>query len=640
MARATATPDSPAKSPAKKAAPSSDAKNATPNKAADAVARSYVDRLILEQLTEMEAAVKLSDLVDRLSGYGLGLASIRALMASNPDVFAYSDRRWIPASRLAGEGRPMAETLRLVVQGFGGPVPFAAVVEEIARARRLAVGEVEPALRRLVEIDPLFVLTLDERVCLAEWGFQAHDEPLARALALNGLSQEEMESARAKLEGVDWRSPDVAAEVLKNAPVSLKGAGAVAYAALNSDEPHSPLLYDNRELLAELFAVPGYVYSGAATGEDVSATSGMFVPADEAKRWVSSAVKMAEKLTPTIDLDDAPPIEVTQEDLGRIVDRILGHEGTTTGTSLLESFYEIVPGTKTFPNDLANLMDALKADDRIGWFGGDRLRKAGDFPDDILAIPEPFHPVKTENTDEEGERVDVELSDEGLSTSLRKLLQHPLALDVLDEDPQPAPKQQPEEIRLVLKSLHRELGTFPLAQLPTGWLDPEPSVQELVFREPGGREIQVWMDNDTRLLYNLIDLWYEQPVESGAVFTLSKTPKPNVLDFAYLDQPDPVVSITDGRMEELRTLGAEYDEEGKSTFELLCAVMGHWPKGADYLTLLAEINVARRTSRRLVASLLSSYSCFYQRQGSPVFHFDPKKVANGFDKSKRRYVVG
>ena len=37
-----------------------------------------------------------------------------------------------------------------------------------------------------------------------------------------------------------------------------------------------------------------------------------------------------------------------------------------------------------------------------------------------------------------GEPVDVELVDDGLSTSLRKLLQHPLATDVLDEDILPA----------------------------------------------------------------------------------------------------------------------------------------------------------------------------------------------------------
>ena len=264
------------------------------------------------------------------------------------------------------------------------------------------------------------------------------------------------------------------------------------------------------------------------------------------------------------------------------------------------------------------------------------IRQAGAVPDYISEVPEPFHFIATEVTDEEGELVDVELTDDGLSTSLRKLLTHPLAMDVLDEDISPMPKAMPDSVRLVLKSIHRELGTFPMCQLPTGFLDPTPEIQELVVIDDNGRELQVWVNHQARLLYGWIDWWFEQPVESGAVFTLTKTIRPNVLEFAWLDQSDPVVYIASQRMEELRQIGV--DSEGKSTLDLLIEVMSHWPKGADFLTLLAEIAVVRRSSRRLIASLLSSYQCFYQRSGSPVWHFDAKKVELGFDKTKKKFI--
>jgi hypothetical protein len=198
------------------------------------------------------------------------------------------------------------------------------------------------------------------------------------------------------------------------------------------------------------------------------------------------------------------------------------------------------------------------------------------------------------------------------------------------------PKAMPDSVRLVLKSIHRELGTFPMCQLPTGFLDPTPEIQELVVIDDNGRELQVWVNHQARLLYGWIDWWFEQPVESGAVFTLTKTIRPNVLEFAWLDQSDPVVYIASQRMEELRQIGV--DSEGKSTLDLLIEVMSHWPKGADFLTLLAEIAVVRRSSRRLIASLLSSYQCFYQRSGSPVWHFDAKKVELGFDKTKKKFI--
>jgi hypothetical protein len=194
----------------------------------------------------------------------------------------------------------------------------------------------------------------------------------------------------------------------------------------------------------------------------------------------------------------------------------------------------------------------------------------------------------------------------------------------------------PESIRLVLKSIHRELGTFPLCQLPSGFLSSSPNVQELIVVDDHGRELNVWVNQSARLTYNWIDWWFEQSVESGAVFTLTKTNKPNVFEFAWMDQPDPVVHITSQRMEELRNIGMA--AEGRGTYQILMDVFGHWPKGADFLTLLAEVNVVRRSSRRLVASLLSSYQCFYQRSGSPVWHFDAKKIELGFDKTKRKFV--
>lgn len=592
----------------------------------EASARLYADRLILEKLTEMEAAVKLGELADKLSDTGIGLAAVRSLMSSNPDVFAYHERRWIPATRLFAEGRPISEVMRAILDSFGAPLALSTLTEEVARVRHSTVEAEEATVRRLSERDPMFALLDDETVALIKWGFVATDEPLARALAVNGITDEQFAAIESTLKDVDFSSENWAATALKHAPIKLQEILAYAYSRLNSDDPRSVLRYDAGKLFQALFSVPGYVYN----------SDGTFMSDADAKGLLSTAIKFAAKLTPTIDVDDAAPIELKPEDIAKLVNKVKGSEASVTATKMLEEFFEITPGTKTFPDDLANVMDALRADSSVAWVGGDRFQKAGQHPDYINEVPEPFQFVASGVVDAEGEEVDVELTDEGLNTSLRKLLQHPLALDVLDEDPQPALKTQPESIRLVLKSIHRELGTFPLAQFPTNWIDENPKIQEAIFIDGSGRELQVWINQEARLMYGLIDWWLDQTVESGAVFTLTKTPQPNVFEFAYLDQPDPVVYISTQRMEELRTLGAEY--EGKSTLDLLIQIMSHWPKGADYLTVLAEINVARRTSRRLVASLLSSYQCFYQRSGSPVWHFDSKKVEQGFDKSKKKFI--
>lgn len=590
-------------------------------------ARSYVDRLILEKLSEMDSAVKLGELADKLSSHGIGLSTVRSLLASNPDRFAYHERRWVPAARLESDGRPFSEAITLLLTAFGGPMQIDLLFQELGRIRHVEVEQIDAMLRRTISNDPSFAIDAKDRVSLTSWGFVATDELVDRALAVNKVSLDELEAAKAKLKNIDWRAPDAVDQAIKaSAPIRLKVLGAVAYTALNSNDARSVLMYDARDFYAKAINVPGYVF----------APDGVLYPEEDAKKWVSAAVKLADKLAPGIDLEDAAPIEVKQDDIKKLVAKVADSESSVTATKLLEENYEITLSNKTFPDDLANMMAALRSSSDIVWVGGDRFKKAGTIPDYINEVPEPFKFVNSDVRDEEGELIDVELVDDGLSSSLRKLLSHPLATDVLDEDIMPAPKTMPESLRLVLKSIHRELGTFPMCQIPTGWLDADPEIQEMIFIDPAGRELQVWVNQTDRLMYGLIDWWYEQPVESGSVFSITKTTRPNVVEFAWFDQPDPVVYISSQRMEELRQIGER--AEGVSTLDLLIETMSHWPKGADYLTILAEVNVVRRSSRRLIASLLSSYQCFYQRSGSPVWHFDPKKVDQGFDKTKKKFI--
>ncbi|MCX7799339.1 MAG: hypothetical protein N2109_03245 [Fimbriimonadales bacterium] len=593
-------------------------------------ARSYADRIILRQLCGTEGVLKLGELAEKLESEGLGLAAIRSLLGSNSERFAYHERRWVPAVRVVAKGKPVVEAARLALRAYGAPMEIDLLVREVARTHEAEPEEIGRSMRAVLERNPDFVQLPEDRVALAEWAFLMGSESVERAMALAGLDPAQVQQIAAKTAAVDWLDEAaVQAAAKKLAPVSIKALSAAAWMKLNPQDPYAPLLYDGRALYRAIVCTPGTV-----VGSD-----GVLYPAEQAKQWITAAVRLADKLAPTVEVEDVAPIEVQPEDVERMAAKILGSEETVTATRLLEEMYEITVGNKTFPDDLANVMTALKARSDVWWVGGDRFRRRDSAPEFIYEVPEPFQYPNTIGLflNDEGESIDIELSDEGLSTSLRKLLTHPLAMDVLDEDPVPTPKVQQESLNLVLKSIHRELGTFPLCQIPTGWLSPEPRVQETIWIDPNGREIQAWVNHEARLIFGLIDWWFEQPIENGAVFTLSKTSKPNVFEFAWSDQPDPVVFISNQRMEELRSI--QERSETLSTFEILVDVMGHWPKGAEFLTLLAEVNVVRRTKRRLLASLLSSYDCFYQRQGSPVWHFDSKKVEAGIDKSKKRFIL-
>ncbi|HLK17123.1 MAG TPA: hypothetical protein VKT78_20130, partial [Fimbriimonadaceae bacterium] len=496
----------------------------------------------------MESVMKLGELADKLAPRGVGLAAIKSLLASNPERFAYHERRWIPAARLSAVGRSVVEAIEELLDTFGGPMPYDMLLNEVARIRHESSETMEPILRRIVERDQQFIFGHDNTVSLTRWSFIADAESFDRAYALNQVDPTEVETVRAKLKGLDFRAPGAIAEAVKKAaPVSLKVLGAVVWSTVNSEDATSVLVFDARDFYRVATSVPGFVLS----------PDGSIHPESDATKWVSAAVKLADKLAPTIDVEDAAPIDIKSADIDKLAKRIAAAPGSLTATKLLEEQYEITPSNKTYPDDLASLMAALKARAELQWLGGDRFAKAGAAPDYIASVPEPFLFTESDNLNEEGDPVDVELTDDGLSTTLRKLLSHPLATDVLDEDVQPAPKTMPETLRLVLKSIHRELGTFPLCQVPTAWLDADPEIQELIVIDPAGRELQVWVNLRDRLMYNWLEWWFEQPIESGAVFTLTKTNKPNVVEFEWLDQPDPVVYISSQRMDELRTIGAE-----------------------------------------------------------------------------------
>lgn len=596
--------------------------------------RAYADRLILEKLTELYEVVKPSELSDELKDQGLSLSVVRALLASNPNRFAYHERRWVPASRIETEGRPLATKIRVMVEKFGAPLPVNLAVAELSRVLGRDEDAVEDLVLTLANADEELILTRNEHIAVSNYVFKASDESIERAYVYNDVTAEEVEAVEKKLGDYDWKADEaILLAVEKAAPVSVKALGAAAWKALNPQNPTSIHLYEWKAFNAELLSIPGFI-----AGAD-----GVLYPESASKDWIALTTKAAESFEATIEVEDAAPLELKKDDIEACVQEVLKSEDSVLATVLLEEKFEVTPLVKTFPDDLANMMAGLKADSRIQWVGGDRFQKPAQAPDFVNEIPQPFIFQQTEFLQEDGDPVDAELENEGLSQSLRKLCEHPLAQDVLDEGSldgagaSTAAKNTMDTVRLVLKPIHRELGTFPMCQFAPGWFGDQPNLQELIFRNPEGQELQVWLNHDCRLLFNLFDWWLDQPIESGAVFQLTKTKKANVFDFEWLDQTDPIVYISNQRMETLREIAGRADE--LSTFDILREVMTNWSKGADFLTILWEVNVVRHTSRRMLASLLSGYSCFYQRSGSPVWHYDHKKVEQGFDKNKKKFII-
>jgi len=600
------------------------AKSTTKN--SNDLARGYADRLVLSGITRVESTLRLGDLAAQIASHGISLGGLRSLLATNAERFTYSDRRWMPAARVVAGTGPVNEFIRQTLENYGAPMPTSDLISELVLARGLDADDLEARLPQMLHADPALFVTPSGLAGLTRWIFTYEGGNELGALVVNRLTQAEVDAAKG-LAKLDYKNPDKAAKAaLNNAPVSLLAFGYYAWKALDSGDDYARSQYDAPVIADALLSQKGFIY-----GAD-----GMMYQDVEAPKWLKAALKDADKAQPSVEIEESAPLDFGPAEMEALLKKISKSKESLSVAKYLEDKYELTSADRTYPEDLANAIAALDATGEAWYVGGDRFRSPDSAPEFIYTVPEFFQYNEYNFEDADGQPIDLELSDDGFSSALRKEMASSLAQDVLDEDPQPKSKKQPESVRLVLKSLHREIGTFPLIQFPLGWFDATPDVQEIVLRDPNGRELAVWLNHETRLMYNLLDWWFEQPIESGAAFTLTRTNEPNVYDFAWEEEADPLLFIETERMEELRNLAA--NSEDLSTYEIIIEVLTKHNKGADYLTILAETNVVRRVTRRLVASILTGYHAFHQRQGSPVWHFDPKKVEQGFDKAKRKFV--
>ena len=157
-------------------------------------------------------------------------------------------------------------------------------------------------------------------------------------------------------------------------------------------------------------------------------------------------------------------------------------------------------------------------------------------------------------------------------------------------------------------------------------------------RRLGRNGYPIYVDYDVQLVYGLFDVYGEVTAESGAVVYLEKTDKPDEYRFTDENETDPGVFVSPARLEELVEFRGEVESGGAiSTYDIVRRILDHYRKGCSFLTLLTEVNLVRRTPRRLLASVLSGYAAFHPRANR--WTFDPKKEPEGFDKSKTGYII-
>lgn len=591
------------------------------------LAAQFAGGLIYGAILEAGEPAKVTDLA-RLSGHpDMDTRLARVIAVTNSHITPI-DRKWTLWTRYLDNRRTFDFNLQRTFNTYGHPIRIPQLAREMHSIFGRPAEIYEEVLERLAQDSPAYFFVAEDYVAPSAWLLDTEQEADDEVLYENFLRDEEALPFIEAAEQADLKMGDPASVIdfldRIDAPILNK---ALQFLAWRRDKEK----FDAREFYTMVFTLAEVqpMLGGSWIGPKTANRLTLLFPV-LAQQEVSDTIEATAQET-------AQPIVFGDVERETLVARILEHGGLNRASNLLEDIFEVTPDYRTYAEDMSNMIRLLSTDDRVIWLGSDRFRPIDNVPGYVYTVPGLLEIPETDFTDMEGNPLDQLLQDEGFDGGLERDILSPFAQDVLDEElvasPDPNP---PSNARAVVKYHHKQIGTLPLCQFASGFFPAEPTILEADFVLPSGQKTQVWINNQTRLMYGLLD-WFETiPIDSGATFTLERQDVDRYV-VNYNDESEPSMFISRSRVNELLALQERADAEELATYDIVREIMEHYRKGIEFLTLHTEVNIVRRATRRMVASILSGYYCFFQRGGAWVY--DAKKLNQGFEKSKRKYLV-
>ena len=631
------------------------------------IADEYLTDRIYDALLERAEPSKVSEITLEINNSRITFPVVRHTVAESPR-FITTDRLWDLAARYLDSSRPAERNLAEVLKGAGKPLPTAQLATELSLVFDRGTDVYSSLLAKILKPGTTYFKTTDNRYGLTTWMPLVDADDEEDILFDNDLTAAALQPYRAASTAANWTTARYAdatfalLDTLGGAPIAHRIVGVLAWQALHGK-------YDAVKHIQACFADPRLVWISHPTGgrwvtrvfadklESVLEERGVAMAGEDqeepaapppvapiapvTKATASPTAPVAETPPPP-PVVEAQPLQVTDADIAALGGIITKRGTPVDAVELLALQYEVVAGDPSYRADIETLTRTLRASDHFLYVGAGRFREPNSLPLFVFGLPEYLGFPDLQFVSLDGEIMDEEIEDEGLAGTLRQEFLLPLAQDAGDDDGKYTgdnPIGPDGGLRLVVKSHHKEIGTFPLCQIPDDFFPTDAPVVEVTVRAPNGETHDIVVNHEIRLAFNLFGLYELLAADSGAVFTLFPTARPYEFRFEPGAENDPQVFVEPARIEELVALREQADEGGDmATFDIVCEVLAHYPKGMDFVQLLTEVNMTRRVTRRKMASILSNYYCFLQKAGQNLWRFDAKKRDLGTDRAKRKYI--
>jgi len=630
------------KTPEKTIGPRKGAGSASSASPAERLAEDVLVTKVQRALVALTEPARIGEIAQQIADDAITPAAIRYVLDSHPRLFAAVDRRWDLAQRYGDSQRPMAKILEDLVSAHGEPMPVEGAAGELSRIFRRPLEAYEKVAPRMLRSRLFFPVSEGTAYGLSSWLLDTQWNDRADVFFFNYMSEGDIAEHKAVGEAAPWT--EGAVEAVQNflaaypgTPVDNKVIQYFAWQAYG-DDFEADLFYEQLHERSDLFlALPGNRWISTADVQQL-------IPF-----WNAMAERVGELPEeaipePVAEIHPAKPLEIAETDREELVRYFDGLEDYVTVPELLSSIFEVGPQSRSYRDDVTALTDYLKASsDEFVWAGTDRFRAPGTLPPYLGQIPESLtFPILPRFETPDGEILDQLLDDEGFEEKLKDDIFFSVAQDVGDSEDDDTTiwpegvSADSQSLRLVLKAHHKEIGTFPLAQIPRGFFPAEPEIVELTLLDSNNNQYPIYVDYQVGLVYGFFDVYGDIAAESGAVFHLEKTADPAEYRFIYNNETDSDVFVNQSRFDDLLEYRSQVEAGPVSTYDIIRSILEHYHKGAHFQTVLTEVNLVRRTPRRLVASVLSGYTAFDHRANRWIF--DPKREIEGFDKKKTPYL--
>ncbi|MDW8367602.1 MAG: hypothetical protein RMK49_17295 [Abditibacteriales bacterium] len=617
-------------------------------KDADRFTRILLEDMVTTALLRGGRPLRTAELLSAMTdGAQISRALLRLELGESERVVT-AERRWDLTSRIGAARRPIEglvdSTLRLV----GKPLALPLLAREVAVVRGDHIESVRHFLGRLLADRPKYVPLSNNLYALEDWLLDVRAETEADVIFENMLEQEE--DIASLLQEVDVKDltrsgqeADWCVKILDvvGRPLSQRVLSFLVWKG-------RPQQFDAVSLLDTL-----------ATNEKFSYLCGGYVCLGETlaelKRELSRRSARAEREAgeevSVADIDALLRRRVAREEMARLRPEELEEikrymRQTQSPVSLafvMTDLFEMSPDDKAFVPTLHALAEEMRSDREFTPVGKDRWFLRELIPPQIHDVPILLTPIHLDLRTLEDEPIDVLLTDDGLDGDLPAIVRAPEWEDIGEEaEVERLTKTKMTGDRLTYTVLyhHFKAGTMKLRKMDEEFFPPDVNIARLVFVDDAYGEIPVWLNRETGLLYGFKDWYNTRLTPAGSIFTVERTDDPDRYIIRSIDTRNSPAYIDPNRLKDLQSLAERAENASMPVFEILQELMQEHHSGVEFITLWSEMNVVRRTAKRLLASILSGYHCFYARQRGKnwLWRFDENRVDQGFMRQKRKFV--